>query len=80
MRRLLKWQTWKLRGTTATETALVLGAATLIVPLVLFAGAGWLAYGETRAQVTERMARTLDLLYVNVRTAFETDYLVAANQ
>ena len=31
MRRLLKWQTWKLRGTTATETALVLGAATLIV-------------------------------------------------
>ena len=79
MRRLLKWQTWKLRGTTATETALVLGAATLIVPAVLFAGAGWLAYGETREQVTERMARTLDLLYVNVRTTFETEYLVAAN-
>lgn len=79
MRRLLKWRTWKLRGTTATETALVLGAATLIVPLVLFAGAGWLAYGETREQVTERMARTLDLLYVNVRTTFETEYLVAAN-
>ena len=25
------------------------------------------------------MARTLDLLYINVRTTFETEYLVAAN-
>jgi signal transduction histidine kinase len=79
VRRLLKWQTWRLRDTSATETALVLGAATLIVPAMLFAGASWLAYGDTRDQVTERMARTLDLLYVNVRTAFETDYLVATN-
>ena len=79
MRRLLKWRTWGLRGTTAAETSLVLVAATLIVPLLLFAGASWLGYDETRQQAEERIARTLDLLYVNVRTTFETDYLVIAN-
>ncbi len=61
MRRLLKWRTWGLRGTTAAETSLVLVAATLIVPLLLFAGASWLAYDETRQQAEERIARTLDL-------------------
>jgi two-component system NtrC family sensor kinase len=58
---------------------MVLVVATLVVPLLLFMGASWLAYDESRTQAEERIARTLDLLYVNVRTAFETDYLVAAN-
>jgi hypothetical protein len=58
---------------------MVLVVATLVVPLLLFMGASWLAYAESRTQAEERIARTLDLLYVNVRTAFETDYLVAAN-
>ena len=79
MRRLLKLRTWGLRGTTAAETSLVLVAATLLVPLLLFIGAAWVAYDDTRRQAEERMARTLDLLYVNVRTTFETDYLVVAN-
>ena len=79
MRRLLKLRTWGLRGTTAAETSLVLVAATLLVPLLLFSGAAWVAYDDTRRQAEERMARTLDLLYVNVRTTFETDYLVVAN-
>jgi signal transduction histidine kinase len=79
MRRLLKWRTWGLRGTTAAETSLVLVAATLIVPVALFTVAGWLTYDDTRRQAEERIARTLDLLYVNVRTTFETDYLVIAN-
>ena len=42
-------------------------------------GAAWLAYGEVQEQIDERLKRTLDLLYVNVRTTFETEYLVAAN-
>jgi two-component system NtrC family sensor kinase len=79
VRRLLKLRTWGLRGTTAAETSLVLVAATLLVPLLLFIGAAWVAYDDTQRQAEERMARTLDLLYVNVRTTFETDYLVVAN-
>jgi signal transduction histidine kinase/CheY-like chemotaxis protein len=79
MRRLLKLKTWTLRGNSAAESSMVVAVACLIMPLVLFAGASWLAYGETQQQVEERMARTLDLLYINVRTTFETEYLVAAN-
>ncbi|WP_421997707.1 ATP-binding protein [Reyranella sp.] len=79
MRRLLKLRTWKLRSTTAAETAMVLAVATLAVPLLLFAGAAWLAHGETWAQAEERLGRTLDLLYTNVRASFEIDYLIAAN-
>jgi signal transduction histidine kinase len=58
---------------------MVVAIACLVVPVILYAGASWLAYGETQQQVEERMARTLDLMYINVRTTFETDYLVAAN-
>ena len=58
---------------------MLVALACLVVPFILFAGASWLAYGETQQQVEERMARTLDLLYINVRTTFETEYLVAAN-
>ncbi len=79
MRRLLKLRTWGLRGTTAAETSLVLVAATVIVPALVFAIASWLAYDETRRQAEERIARTLDLLYVNVRTTFDTNSLVIAN-
>src|SRR5476649_1187019 len=79
MRRLLKPRTWSLRGNDAAESSMVVAVGCLIMPLVLFAGASWLAYGETQQQVEERMARTLDLLFINVRTTFETEYLVAAN-
>lgn len=58
---------------------MLLAVATLVLPLLLFAGASWMAYDEAFRQAEERIARTLDLLYVNVRTAFETDFLVAAN-
>ena len=79
MRRLLRLRTWGLRGTTAAETSLVLVAATLLVPLLLFIGAAWVAYDDTQRQAEERMARTLDLLYVNARTTFETQALVVSN-
>ena len=79
MRRMLKLRTWTFRGTTAAEASLVLLAATVVVPVFLFVGASWLTYNDVREQAEERMARTLDLLYVNVATTFETGYLVAAN-
>ncbi len=78
MRRLLNPRVWQGRG-SAAETTVLLAAATLALPLLLFIGASWLTYGETFRQAEERVSRTLDLLYVNVRTAFEIDYLVAAN-
>ena len=58
---------------------MIVAIACLAIPLMLFAGASWLAYGEAYQQAEERMSRTLDLLYVNVRTTFETEYHVAAN-
>ena len=79
MRRLLKLRTWSLRGNDAAESSMVVAVACLVMPLVLFVGASWLAHGEVKQQAEERMARTLDLLYVNVRTTFETEYLVASN-
>ncbi len=79
MRRLLKLQTWTLRGTTAADASFVLLAATIIVPAVLFIGASWLAYGETQRQYEERLGRTLDLLYVGARATFETQKLVVSN-
>lgn len=79
MRRLLKLQTWTLRGTTAADASFVLLAATVLVPLVLFAGASWMAYGETQRQYEERVSRTLDLLYVGARATFETQQLVVSN-
>jgi signal transduction histidine kinase len=79
VRRLLKLQTWTLRGTTAADASLVLLAATVIVPLLLFVGASWLAYGDTQRQYEERLSRTLDLLYVGARATFETQQLVVSN-
>jgi signal transduction histidine kinase/CheY-like chemotaxis protein len=79
MRRLLKLRTWSLRGNDAAESSMVVAVACLLMPLVLFIGASWLAYGEVQQQAEERMARTLDLMYINVRTTFETEYLVAGN-
>ncbi len=79
MRRLLKLQTWTLRGTTAADASFVLLAATIIVPAMLFAGASWLAYGDTQRQFEERLGRTLDLLYVGARATFETQQLVVSN-
>lgn len=79
MRRLLKLQTWTLRGTTAADASFVLLAATVIVPVVLFVGASWLAYGDTQRQYEERLRRTLDLLYVGARATFETQQLVVSN-
>src|SRR5262245_44692671 len=58
---------------------MLLAVATLVVPVLLFAGASWLFYGDAIRQAEERVGRTLELLYVNVRSAFEADYLVAAN-
>ena len=79
MRRLLKLQTWTLRGTTAADASFVLLAATIILPLLLFVGASWLAYGDTQRQYEERLRRTLDLLYVGARATFETQQLVVSN-
>jgi len=79
MRRLLKGRTWRIRGNNAAEASMVVAVAALVLPLLLFAGAGAIAYRETRQQADERMARTLDLLYTSVRTTFESEYLVAAN-
>jgi signal transduction histidine kinase/CheY-like chemotaxis protein len=79
MRRLLKSSTWKLRGNSAAEASMVVAVGCLIVPFVLFVGASWLAYGEVQQQFDERLQRTLDLLYVNVKTTFDTEYLVTTN-
>lgn len=79
MRRLLKLQTWTLRGTTAADASFVLLAATVVVPMLLFIGASWLAYGDTKRQYEERLTRTLDLLYVGARATFETQQLIVSN-
>ena len=47
MRRLLRLRTWRLQGSSA-ETAMVLAVATLVVPLLLFVGAGWLSYDDAQ--------------------------------
>src|SRR5471032_815472 len=79
MQRLLKLNTWKVRGNNAAEASFLVAVAALVVPLILFVGVSWLAYDETRQQAEERVSRTLDLLYASVRTTFEAEYLVAAN-
>ncbi len=58
---------------------MVVAVACQVIPLVLFVGASWLAYGEVEEQADDRMRRTLDLIYVGVRTTFETEYLVSTN-
>jgi len=79
MRRLLKRRTWRIRGTNAAEASLVVAAVALLVPVLLFVGAGVVTYREIGQQAEERISRTLELLYNNVRTTFESEYLVAAN-
>src|SRR5471032_2477355 len=79
MQRLLKLNTWKVRGNNAAEASFLVAVAALVVPLILFVGVSWLAYDETRQQAEERLSRTLDLLYGSVRTTFETECLVAAH-
>jgi signal transduction histidine kinase len=79
MRRLLKPKTWTLRGTDAAESSMVVAVACLIMPLVLFVGASWIAYGEVQQQANDHLKRTLDLLHVSVRATFDTEYLVASN-
>jgi signal transduction histidine kinase len=79
VRRLLKFRTWTLRGTTAAEASLVLMAASVALPVLLFAGASWLSYGDTEREYRERVTRTLDLLYVGARATFETQQLVMSN-
>ncbi|MBL6653925.1 MAG: response regulator [Reyranella sp.] len=78
-RRVFNRRVWRLRGSTAAETSMLLAVATLFVPLLLFVGASWLAYDDAFRQAEERVSRTLDLLYINVRNAFEINALVAAN-
>jgi signal transduction histidine kinase len=79
MRRLLKPRTWLLRGTGAAEASMVVAVAALALPILLFIGASWISYRDTQEQSEERIERTLELLYTNVRTTFETEYLVVAN-
>ena len=79
MRRLLKGRTWRIRGNNAAEASMVVAVAALLVPILIFVGAGALAYREIQQQAEERISRTLELLYDNVRTTFESEYLVATN-
>jgi signal transduction histidine kinase len=79
MRRLLKPRTWLLRGTGAAEASMVVAVAALVLPILLFVGASWVTYRDTEQQSEERIERTLEQLYTNVRTTFETEYLVVAN-
>ncbi len=79
MRRLLKWSTWKTGGNNAAEASMIVAVAALVVPAILFVGASWIAHGDNQREADERMRRTLDLLYNNVRITFESEYLVAAN-
>lgn len=79
MGRFLRFPNRLLRGTIGTDASVVLLVATILVPLLIFAGASWLAYEETRKLSIERIDRTFDLLYANVRSTFETEFLVAVN-
>ncbi|SJZ36109.1 Signal transduction histidine kinase [Enhydrobacter aerosaccus] len=79
MRRLLKWSTWRRGGNNAAETSMIVAVAALAVPLLLFVGASWIAYGDNQREADERMTRTLDLLYNNVRATFDSNQLVIAN-
>ena len=58
---------------------MVVAVACLVMPLALFAGASWLAYGEVKQQANDHLRRTLDLLYVSVQATFDTEYLVTTN-
>ncbi len=79
MRRILKGRTWRIRGNNAAEASLVVAAAALLVPILIFVFAAAISYREIREQAEERLMRTLDLLYTSVRTTFESEYLIAAN-
>ncbi len=58
---------------------MVVAVAALLVPVLLFVGAGVVTYREIEQRAEERISRTLGLLYDNVRTTFESEYLVVAN-
>ena len=58
---------------------MVVAVAALLVPVLIFVGAGVITYREIEQQAEERISRTLELRYNNVRTTFESEYLVAAN-
>ena len=58
---------------------MVVAVAALVVPVLIFVGASVITYREIEQQAEERILRTLELLYNNVRTTFESEYLVAAN-
>lgn len=79
MRRLLKGRIWRIRGNNAAEASMVVAVAALVVPVLIFVGASVITYREIEQQAEERILRTLELLYNNVRTTFESEYLVAAN-
>lgn len=79
MRRLAKRRTWRIRGNNAAEASLVVAVAALLVPVLVFAIAAVISYRDIREQAEERLVRTLDLLYSNVRTTFESQYLIATN-
>ena len=72
---------WRVRGSTAAETSMLAGRGDAArAGADLRRGAGVIAYGETfSGRPRSASPRTLELLYINVRTAFESDYLVAAN-
>ena len=81
MRRLLKGRTWRIRGNNAAEASMVVAvAAIVLLPVLRFCrgrrdrlprdpAAGGGAHGS----------RTLEPRLRNVRTTFESEYLVAAN-
>jgi hypothetical protein len=79
VRRLLKGHIWRIRGNNAAEASMVVAVAALVVPVLIFVGASVITYREIEQQAEERILRTLELLYNNVRTTFESEYLVAAN-
>ncbi len=79
MRRLLRGRTWRIRGSNAAETSMVVAVAALVVPVLIFVVAGVITYRDIERQAEERISRTLELLYNSVRATFESEYLVATN-
>ena len=52
-------------------------AAALLLPLLVFATASWIAYGHAFEEARSRLQRTLDLVHEHAVKVFETDDLVA---
>jgi signal transduction histidine kinase/CheY-like chemotaxis protein len=79
MRRLFQLRSLLLWAGNAAESPMVVAIGCLVMPLMLFIGASWVAYGEVQQQANDRLLRTLDLLYVSVRATFDSEYLVTTN-